>query len=230
MLKFTADYSKIMLFGSKNTKELEMCKCNFFYKSLISKKTQFPTACSKWESIYTHDELDWSTIHLLPYTVARETFLQSFHFKVIHRYLACQSNLYKWKKAPSPSCLCCGIVDSIEHHLFLCVRLQHFWDELFTWLASIFSVRIDFGVTDIIFGLKNENEDITIHVFNYCILYAKYYIYSSKVNEKRVCLSDYKSGIKIRLEIEKYIATSQNKLKDYNSTWNLILMNLSKVP
>ena len=118
----------------------------------------------------------------MPYKVARETYLQSFHFKIVNRYLACRSNLYKWKKAESPICSYCNEIDTIEHHLYYCNTLQHFWDGLFSWLTSIYSIRIDLSMFDIIFGIPNENDDYMFNLFNYIILLAKNFVYNCKIN------------------------------------------------
>ena len=72
--------------------------------------------------------------------------------------------------------------------------------------------------------MKNENDDKIIEVFNYCILYAKYFVYTGKINNNNICLSDYKANLKIRLEIEKHIASSQNKIVDFELTWNLLFI------
>lgn len=209
----------ILLYDGKSLKELNVCRCKFFYNFLVSAKAEDPPACSRWERIYTDFNFDWSEIFLLPYKVARETYLQSFQYKVLNRFIACKSNLYKWSKSPSPSCVDCGELDTIEHHLFKCNHLQHFWQQLFDCIYVKTNLRINLSVPDILFGLYNEMDDDTLKIYNFCILLAKDYIYNCKINMKTVCYNEYINKLRFRLEIEKHIATTSNSINDFQKTW-----------
>ena len=121
----------------------------------------------------------------MPNVVARETLLQSFHFKIVNRYIACQSNLHKWKKVTSPNCQECKESDTVEHHLYTCKKLQHFWIDLFSWLESVYGLKIHMTVLDIVFGIANDSNDKLIDVFNYCILFAKNFIYNCQIGNKK---------------------------------------------
>ena len=146
VLQFNKTKPNILLNNTKTLKELKDCRCKFFYEYFTATKLDNPTSCLKWETIFPDLDFNWSEIFHMPYKVARETYLQSFHFKIINRYIACRANLHKWKKAPSPDCLDCGAFDSEEHHLYTCNRLQHFWQSIFTWLYRVSGLRINLSV------------------------------------------------------------------------------------
>ncbi len=64
------------------------------YNSLLAKKCRDPACITKWSKDYpgfqsAHKEL-WSNIFKLPYTITRETNLQSFQYKIIHQLITCQ--------------------------------------------------------------------------------------------------------------------------------------------
>ena len=222
--KYMNETPDILLYNGKSLKELKLCRCNFFYDVLVSSKAEDPPACRKWELIYTDFDFNWSEIFLLPYKVARETYLQSFNYKVLNRFIACKSNLHKWNKSPSPSCVDCGELDTVEHHLFECNHLQHFWQQLFNWLSVKTSLRIHLSVTDIIFGIYNDTNDNLLQVYNFCILLAKDYVYNCKINARIVSFKEYTSKLMFRLEIEKHIATSNDKINEFQETWQNVIL------
>ena len=189
----------------------------------LKKEQKNVTACSKWESLYPMHDFDWKEIFEMPYSVARETYLQSFHYKLINRYLACNVNLHKWNKAPNPHCHDCKKLDTLEHHLYECQKLQPFWNNLFTWLHDIYGLRINLSIFDILFGITNVNNDKLFDVFNYCILFAKDFIYNTKINRTEVLFREYVPKLLISLEAEQFLASSQNKLDDFYLKWNDIL-------
>ena len=223
VLQFNKTKPNILLNNTKTLKELKDCRCKFFYEYFTATKLDNPTSCLKWETIFPDLDFNWSEIFHMPYKVARETYLQSFHFKIINRYIACRANLHKWKKAPSPDCLDCGAFDSVEHHLYTCNRLQHFWQSIFTWLYRVSGLRINLTVSDIIFGICNENNDNMLNMFNYCILLAKDFIYNCKVNMKTLNFNEYRNKLMFRIEIEKHLAIVNNELEEFQRTWENFL-------
>ena len=68
----------------------------------------------------------------------------------------------------------CNEDDTIEHFIYQCPETRKLWCKI------NFQITIDISVLEIIFGLRNENNEKTINLYNYIILYAKYYIYITK--------------------------------------------------
>jgi hypothetical protein len=66
------------------------------------------------------------------------------------------------------------LLQSVRHDWAFSVPLP--WNS--GTLGKVFKFTIDISVLEIIFGLPNENNDKTINLYNYIILYAKYYIYA----------------------------------------------------
>ena len=100
---------------------------------------------------------------------------------------------------------------------------MYIWNELFIWLERIYGVRFRLSWFELLFGIDNENNDKLIDVYNYCILLLKDYIYNCKVNNVTMLFSDFKDKLILRLEVEKYLACSQNKLKEFTDKWKNIL-------
>ncbi len=83
------------------------------YNSLVAKKCSDPACITKWCKDYpgfqsAHKEL-WSNIFKTPYTITRETNLQSFQYKIIHQLITCQFFLFDMKLVDNAKCKYCEI-------------------------------------------------------------------------------------------------------------------------
>ena len=76
---------------------------------------------------------------------------------------------------------------------------------------------------DILFGMDNDNEDNLVHIYNYCVLAAKCYVYNCKVNDDKVIFSVYHRRLMNRLQIERSIAISNSKLIEFLNCWDIVL-------
>ena len=112
---------------------------------------------------------------MLVYKITKEPYLQSFQYKILNRTLNCHYNLYKWKIAPSPTCIYCTQTDTIEHHLYYCNATISFWGEVSTWLYKINQIKLCFTVCEVIFGFCEASltDESIEFVFNYIILLGK---------------------------------------------------------
>ena len=223
IIKHKLNGHKIMIMLNETGKCLEDSKCKDYYQAIVKVKKQPLTVIKKWEILYPQQIFDWKSIFQIPYIVARETHLQSFQYKLMNRYLACKVNLYRWNKALNTFCKDCQEEETIDHLIYTCPRLQHFWDTLFVWLMNIYGVRINLSVLEIMLGIINENDDEVLHVFNFCILFAKCYIYNCKVNNDIYLFQSFKQTLINRLEVEKCIAISNNNLNSFIQRWNNVL-------
>lgn len=208
----------------KNFKDL---RCKDFYNEFISQKYSKPSCENKWQESFPHINIDWKQVYSLPYIVARETFLQSFQYQVINRYLPCNVLLYKWTKVQSDKCSQCNERDTIVHFLYDCTSLFPFWNSFDIWWHNVYKFHIQLTNSDIIFGLPNENKDVVIDVLNYCILFAKHFIYTRKVHDSDISFALFHKQLKHRIEIERYIIVSQKNINVFNEKWNRLLTSLS---
>ena len=82
-------------------------------------------------SIFMDIEEEWSVIFSRPYKSVRETQLQSFQYKIIHRIIACNKKLFDMKIKDSPTCNFCNQIDDIDHFFFNCPMVQTLWRSFF---------------------------------------------------------------------------------------------------
>lgn len=51
---------------------------------------------------------DWNAIYSMPFIITRNSFLQNFQFKIVHRILPCNSFLLKCKLKETELCTFCS--------------------------------------------------------------------------------------------------------------------------
>ena len=148
-----------------------------------------PTCLSRWEKQYTIDHRIWPLIFGAPFKVCRETRLQSFQYRTIHRILPCNVWLYIRKIVNSNDCsykYCTNhSLDDISHYLVTCPPVGRFWESFVTWWNGLdYSKLYPLVEENIILGFPiANNEDI---VLNYSLILAKYYIYCSKKYQRPI--------------------------------------------
>ena len=95
--------------------------------------------------------------------------------------MSCQ--LFKFGLAEAPLCYFCNEeLETLEHFIFHCEKVNTFWNELNTILKSQDLVSTNFDIKDILFGHFCSDDDDSILV-NYIILESKYLIFRSKLSK-----------------------------------------------
>lgn len=77
------------------------------------------------------------------YKATRETKLQSFHFKVLHRIIPCNVYLKQIRIKDAEWCQFCDESDTIVHFLFICAKIQPFWKAVSTWFRDTDDLYLD---------------------------------------------------------------------------------------
>jgi exonuclease III len=197
--------------------------CKMFYWHIIHKDKHTPTAIYKWSETFPgFNTRIWDSIFTLPYITLRHTRLQTLQYKILHRNIACNKWLYNIKIATTDICDYCSKCDDIPHFFYHCPNTKEFWKFTLKWIESIINIKIrDTNFTEecIIFGipLTYPSPKEMISVYNYCILYAKHYIYIKKMNKINTFdLYSLKIQIKEALEIERKICQRNNEISKFN--------------
>ena len=95
-----------------------------------------------------------------------------------------------------------------------------FWEKVFEL------IKIKFGITslrvNVLNILLNEIHECKTHVTNFICLLAKQYIYSQKCLGKELNIIDFKNRVYQIQNIEKYIATKNDKLQYHDRKWRTL--------
>ena len=108
-------------------------RCKQFYSVLISGKVKEPSSFKKMVA-----DCDISTsvqdVYKIPYTVASETYVWSFQFKILNRILFTKAKLFKIGLKKSGKCSFCNTHEEGLYYLFFnCSYAQEFRRSFIAW-------------------------------------------------------------------------------------------------
>lgn len=203
-------------------------KSKHLYWNIIHTKVKHitPNCIKRWEETYPIDHSCWAHIFQIPFTCCRETYLQSFQYRIIHRILPCNNWLYKLKITDTNICTyrhcTTNDIDDIYHFLIACFPVQNFWNDFVTWWNNLNYLKLNPLVEEnIILGfLGSSDEDI---VLNFCLILCKHYIYTCKRKQEPISILHYLRLLKHKLVIEEEIHTQNCTLNKFNIIWKYIL-------
>jgi hypothetical protein len=207
-------------------KILEKIKTKEIYWLFI--KERIPTSQIKWESVYPEgivpDLYSWQDIYKLPFQTIRETKLQAFQFKIIHRIINCNKVLYNMNIKEEPVCSYCEEIDDIQHFFVNCTPVRKFWLTVQTWLNNMYNTNIILSEKTIIFGCMPEDD--MLEALNFVILLGKFYIYKQRLfHDNEINFLEYLIDLKYKLDIEEQIC-KHNKTLDKFIKYLIIHDNL----
>ena len=205
-------------------KQISQMRCKDFYVELISDIIKEPTAIAKWESLYGVQ--DWAEIFKLPFTVTFETDIQSLQYKIIHRFFPCNYTLSIWFRDISRECSSCLPEiesDTLEHYFIHCKQVVPFWKKFEEMWKSVYKIWFPLTDLDILFGIRNSMHIDNIDTLNCCILLSKMYIFKAKNSSVTISFQIFKSLLKEKLELLRYIDTQNARLDTFLDKWGPLL-------
>ena len=116
-------------------------------------------------------------------------------YKLIHRILAVNHNLKKWKRKDTDQCDYCEKIDTLKHFIYECPNTSALWNSIMNWWKNEFEFVKPIIKLEVIFSVPNENGDINL--LNSMVL--KYYIYVTTT--KNVNLYKYLIMLKSELKL-----------------------------
>lgn len=186
------------------------------YNMLIVNKRQSVAAQAKWnhEFIPTQDTPQgeyWNLVYKSPYCCLRETKLQSFQFKLLHRILPCNKYLRNIRVKDTDLCESCGITDSLSHFFFYCQEVVPFWESICHWFYQQTDLPLE-RVTckESMLGLPREAPQWRI--INVILLNIKFYIYRQKLYHRSVLdITAFLREFRYKLKLEEHICYLEGK-------------------
>lgn len=168
---------------------------------------------------------EWREISTRTFSALRETKIQSFQFKLLHRITPCRAYLRRIKVYDSDKCPFCSLPDSLLHFFYSCPDTADFWAKLSRWLHGIENVYLDrLAPRNILFGVPSDHPKGKI--INTVLLLAKYFIHRQKLfHGGELCLLHWLKEFRARLLQEKWILTRLDKPEKF-SPWGKYLAAL----
>jgi hypothetical protein len=219
----TISESKGKLIDGKENKLLDtitstakVCKC--VYSRYIASLQYKNKAFDKWNIVLQQilSEDDWKAHNTIVYQVTKNTKLQSFQFKIMHRILCTNRVLKMCKIKAEDHCSFCKVQpETIIHLLWECPIVNSLWQALTEWLSPHINLGIYMNARDILLGKPDQCEMLP----NILVLRTKYYVYCRKCCDKEIGLSGLKECLKGEYNLQKCIATRSGQIEQFNETW-----------
>ena len=182
-------------------KTINKLKSKQLYTHLVTSKTTIATALEKWVESYPFmNNVDWEKIYSLPYTVTKNTYFQTFQFKILSRILNCRDKLSTWSIVVDNKCPMCNIIDTIEHHLYECSISSMIWTKLQNWLQTSLDIQHCFTLCEVIFGILDTNIKEQ-NIINFVILITKNFINNKKTKEEDIYFIELLSLLKDTIQL-----------------------------
>ena len=175
------------------------------------------TGQQKWNKNIGISAKDWlKSFHFLKITTS-DTKLHWFQIRILHNILTTNRTVSKFMLNQTDMCEFCGShSETIQHLMWNCTKVQHFWNELITIIKKRCSniQHIQLNETLVLFGYNTtSNYDST---FLLIILMAKFYIYRSKVQKTILKTRLFLQELYNRYKVEMYI---HDNSKTFENTW-----------
>ena len=98
-------------------------------------------------------------IYSLPQTVASETYIWSFQYRVLNYILYTNAKLFKIGLPLNDKCTFCDSSKEELYHLFFeCSHAQIFWKTFSFWWFELVKENITMTLKDVILGLLNRTD------------------------------------------------------------------------
>ena len=158
--------------------------------------------------------LDWGDIYQIPMFSSRLTKIRYFQFKILHRRIGVNENLYKFGYVDSNLCTFCSVeIESIPHLFWQCDISTRFWKDV---QDHVLKKNVTLTMKYVILGILDT--DNSIH--NFVILHAKQYIYNARCNDHRLNVTAFKKQLKNIYTIEKYTVLQRKMIEWKNGKEN----------
>ena len=190
---------------------------NMIYWIFVQKISSNPTAITTWKNDFQDENIPWQKIFTLPYNITRETKLQSFQYKIVHRIFPCNSWVSRWKPDVTEICNFCNGIDNLQHYFWECEIVKPFWNSCTVWWNRNISCQINLTGKDVILGsFCPGKHNIS---FNFLILHGKWYIARQKYLFKKIDFYTFLTELKMALLLENYISHNQKKVKVFEERY-----------
>ena len=189
------------------------------YRALTSKPNLYLLSYNKW--IETGDIVMTTEQYKKAFTsvgaVTISTKLRDFQYRLLHKKIPTNKELYRWNIKNSPNCEKCNEPDSITHTLYNCVYVQQLWQEFCFFIVNMFAGEV--FVVNFTEVLLNRIHKKATHIVNLYGLILKQLIYRRKCLKLDIKFQDFIKEIRLIHTIELNIARQSGKVHKHYIKW-----------
>ena len=196
---------------------------------LIKRQYTVPAGVRAWQKStqYEPDDYDfWSETFQNIRRTTKESKLQVFQHKLIHRIIPTKKFLFRAKLTESPNCTSCdNTEETIEHLFWDCPTIRNIWVQLINLFNSVEEEELpNDNLALCMFGVYSRKP--TIVRWNYVTLVLRFYVYKCRIQNLIPTMRAFKFVLKANLEILKRIALQNKTSKKFREEWSSWLEKL----
>lgn len=149
--------------SSDKTIDVAEASTNRVYRSLVLSKCPTISSQRKWQETFPNlhagedPQTFWTKIYKAPFQTIRDTKMQTFQFKLIHRTLPCNKYLHNIRIKETDTCSYCHDQDTIQHFFWSCPLSRTFWQNIISWLSNNVDIHARIDMEDFLFGLPHTH-------------------------------------------------------------------------
>lgn len=214
---------------NQRRREIASLSAKAAYSLILGQSDHVPTALKTWqrgvEEVLISDGVMWTHACSSVYKITRETKLQSFMYKVLHRVIPCNNYLKQIRIKEADWCPFCDGTDTVTHFLFTCAKVRPFSSAVCLWFSQADNLYLD-RLTPEEFMWEIDRSAHRASVVNTITLMVKYYIYRQKLYfNGELCLLQWLTEFRTRLQTEQWIRAKIGGKKKLQQ-WKQIMAEL----
>ena len=182
--------------------DLYKMKCKDYYWLYINGTTCIGTGPKKWERELKTGNIDWKVKFNNIGKTCHENGLREFNFKLLHRLTVTKKELCIFGVNDENTCPYCKEPDSILHTFVECHYTQAFYVKVVDWFNAKLNCSFSPTPLETLFGTDLATSRNNELKFNYCLLFAKYYLYYQKMYHKSCNFTEFVLKLEQKLLIE----------------------------
>lgn len=196
--------NKTVLLPTGDIIDLQYSNSKEIYSKIVKLRKVKPTSLISYVEQYDLSEKEIDNMFLLPRICTDDMLLKEFQYKILHKYLATNSLLYKMKKVESNRCTFCGLyVESITHIFYDCIESKNVWFMIQSVLVNIDCTVRKLTCKDVVLGFRLENMSSNNMFINNVILQGKFYLWKCRSAAIKPSYVKFKEYIQYRSSIDK---------------------------
>ena len=138
-------------------------------------------------------------------TIFKDNKLREFYFKLLHRTIVTKKGLFLYGKENNMLCRYCQINDLIIHTFQNYSWTKHLFSEVLNCFKAENATSLSFSQIETMFGRKlnkRNAEQYPERKLNFTLLFAKYYLYSTKIIHGEISLPDFIANVNHKYSLE----------------------------
>jgi len=136
--------------------------------------------------------------------ICKENKLREFNYKFLHRRIVTKNELHAYAIEtdsvfivvnPTPFCI----------PFFECEESRSFFDKVISYFNTTNNPQYSPTIVQQLFEMSHDGNDKKLSRFNYCLLFAKYFLYCQKLSPKKYDFNEFIKKLHLKFRCENLL-------------------------